>query len=72
MGREGDGARWGGEGRERRGGEKGRREGVSSPNVRDALTPLVLHHVTNVGGTPVVPLFGGTLSKLSFTAITSQ
>ena len=41
MGREGKGIRWGGEGKggEGRGGEKGR--GRSSPNVRDALTPLV-------------------------------
>ena len=40
MGREGEGARWGGEGRERGGGE-GRREGEGRPpNVRDALTPL--------------------------------
>jgi len=35
VGREGKGVRWGGE---EKGGEKGR--GRSSPNVRDALTPL--------------------------------
>jgi len=47
--REGDGVRWevrGREGREgeRRGGEKGRREGEGRPpNVRDPLTPLHPH-----------------------------
>jgi len=40
----------GGEGREgeRRGGEKGR--GRSSPNVRDALTPLLLTYRINQNG----------------------
>ena len=41
---EGERIRWGGEGKgwEGRGGEQGR--GRSSPNVRDALTPLVLRY----------------------------
>ena len=44
MGREGKGQ--GGEGREGRGeGEKGRSEGEGRPpNVRDALTPLIISH----------------------------
>ena len=44
MGREGEGIRWGGEGKgwEGRGGEQGR--GRSSSNVRDALRPLVLRY----------------------------
>jgi len=47
VGREGDGVRWGGEGKEGEGrGGEGRREGegrpVPPPNVRDALTPLLI------------------------------
>ena len=41
MGREGEGVR---RGREGRGGEQGRREGEGRPpNIRDALTPLLVN-----------------------------
>jgi len=45
VGREGEGVRWEGEGKggEGRGGEQGRREGEGRPpNVRDALTPVLI------------------------------